>query len=57
MYWRVYPIYTVPKNRKKRMQEIRDKKRIYELVDAANPKKIERLKQEIERLTKTQTPE
>ena len=57
MYWRVYPIYTVPKNRKKRLQEIRDKKKIFEFVDAADPEKIERLKQEIERLTKAQTPE
>lgn len=51
MVWRLYPIYTVPKNRKKRLQEIRDKKRIYEFVDAADPEKIERLKREIERLT------
>ena len=57
MYWRVYPIYTVPKNRKKRLQEIRDKKKILEFVDVADPEKIERLKQEIERLTETQTPE
>lgn len=51
MVWRLYPIYVVPKNRKKRLQEIRDKKRIYEFVDAADLEKIERLKQEIERLT------
>ena len=57
MYWRIYPIYTVPKNRKKRLQEIRDKKRIYEFVDAADPEKIERLKREIERLTEAQSLE
>jgi hypothetical protein len=51
MVWRLYPIYIVPKNRKKRLQEIRDKKRIYEFVDAADPEKIERLKREIERFT------
>ena len=51
MVWRLYPIYTVPKNRKKRLREIRNKKRIYEFVDAADPEKIERLKREIERLT------
>ena len=51
MYWRVYPIYTVPKNRKKKMQEIRNKKRIYEFVDTADPEKIQRLQQEIEKLT------
>lgn len=57
MYWRVYPIYTIPKNRKKRLQEIRDKKRIYEFVDAADPEKIERLKQEIAKLAEAQTSE
>ena len=57
MYWRVYPIYTIPKNRKKRLQEIRDKKRIYEFVDAADPEKIERLKQEIAKLAETKTSE
>lgn len=57
MYWRVYPIYTVPKNRKKRLQEIRDKKRIYEFVDAADPEKIERLKREIAKFGEAQTTE
>ena len=57
MYWRVYPIYAIPKNRKKRLQEIRDKKRIYEFVDAADPEKIERLKQEIAKLAEAQTSE
>lgn len=51
MYWRVYPIYTIPKNRKKKMQEIRNKKRIYEFVDTADPEKIQRLQQEIEKIT------
>ena len=57
MVWRLYPIYTVPKNRKKRLQEIRNKKKIYEFVDAADPEKIERLKREIERLTEAQSSE
>ena len=57
MYWRVYPIYTIPKNRKKRLQEIRDKKRIYEFVDAADPEKIERLKREIAKLAEAKTSE
>ena len=57
MYWRVYPIYTVPKNRKKRLQEIRNKKKIYEFVDAADPEKIEILKQEIERLSEIKSSE
>ncbi len=43
MYWRVYPIYLVPKNRKKRIAEIRARKRIYEFVDSADPKKLEKL--------------
>ena len=57
MYWRVYPIYIIPKSRKKRLQEIRDKKRIYEFVDAADPVKIDKLKQEIKRLTETKSTE
>lgn len=57
MYWRVYPIYTVPKNRKKRLQEIRNKKKIFEFVDAADPEKIKRLKQEIEKLTEANSSE
>ena len=45
MYWRVYPIYTVPKSRKKRLQEIRDKKKILEFIDSANPEEIEKIGQ------------
>jgi DNA-binding HxlR family transcriptional regulator len=47
MYWRVYPIYTVPKSRKKRLQEIRNKKQILEFVDSANPEEIKKLQQHI----------
>ena len=47
MFWRVYPIYVVPKNRKKRIEEIRKKKEIYEYVDSANPEKITKLYKEI----------
>ena len=43
MYWRVYPIYTVPKNRKKRIQEIKNKKNILEFIDSANPEEIKKL--------------
>lgn len=50
MYWRVYPIYTVPKNRQKKIQEIRNKKKIYEFVDVADPEKILQLQKEIDRL-------
>ncbi len=50
MYWRVYPIYIIPKERKKRLREIRNKKIIFEFVDAAGPEKIERLKRKIEEM-------
>jgi len=47
MVWRVYPIYTVPKSRKKRLQEIRNKKNILEFIDSANPEEITKLQQHI----------
>lgn len=43
MYWRVYPIYVVPKSRKKRIEEIRKRKKIYEFVDSASPQEIKKL--------------
>jgi len=45
--WRVYPLYTVPKSRKKRLQEIRTKKNILEFIDSANPEEIKKLQQHI----------
>ena len=45
--WRVYPLYTVPKSRKKRLQEIRNKKKILEFIDSANPDEIKKLQQHI----------
>jgi len=50
MYWRVYPIYVVPKSRKKRLKEIRDKQEIYEFLDSASADKVNRLHEEIRRL-------
>ncbi len=50
MLWRVYPIYIVPMSRKKKIREIRNKKKIYEFVDAAGPEKIVRLQKEIDRI-------
>ncbi|UCE96383.1 MAG: hypothetical protein JSV51_01900 [Candidatus Bathyarchaeota archaeon] len=50
MYWRVYPIYVIPKGRKKKIQEIRNKKKILEFVDAADPKKLAQLQQEIDKI-------
>jgi hypothetical protein len=41
--WRVYPVYVVPKSRKKRIEEIRKKKEIYEFVDSASPQEIRKL--------------
>ncbi|PVX25692.1 MAG: hypothetical protein CW691_03770 [Candidatus Bathyarchaeum sp.] len=45
--WRVYPVYTVPKSRKKRLEEIRTKKNILEFIDSANPEEIKKLQQHI----------
>jgi len=53
MYWRAYPIYVVPKSRRKKIQEIRNKKNIYEFVDSADPQKIARLQQEMEKIEKS----
>ena len=50
MYWRVYPIYTVPKSRKKRLQEIREKRDIYEFVDSANSQKLSKLYEAVKRI-------
>ena len=50
MYWRAYPIYVVPESRRKKIQEIRNKKKIYEFVDAADPQKIVQLQQEMEKI-------
>ena len=47
MYWRVYPIYTVPKSRKNRLQEIRNKKQILEYLDSADPEEIKKLQEQI----------
>jgi DNA-binding transcriptional regulator GbsR (MarR family) len=50
MYWRVYPIYVVPKSRKKRIEEIRKRKKIYEFVDSASPEKIKKLHEAVKDL-------
>jgi hypothetical protein len=52
MYWRAYPIYVVPKNRRKKIQEIRNKKKIFEFVDAADPQEIAKLQQVINKIEK-----
>ena len=50
MYWRMYPVYVVPKSRKRRLQEIKEKRDIYEFIESANPQKIKKLHREINRL-------
>jgi hypothetical protein len=50
MYWRAYPVYEVPKSKRGKIREIRNKKKIYEFVDSADPKKIEQLQKEIDRI-------
>jgi predicted house-cleaning noncanonical NTP pyrophosphatase (MazG superfamily) len=50
MVWRVYPIYVVPESRKKRIEEIRKRKKIYEFVDSASPEKISKLDEAIRQL-------
>jgi site-specific recombinase XerD len=50
LLWRVYPIYIVPKSRKKRLNEIRDKREIYEFIESADSDKIKKLREEIRQL-------
>ncbi len=52
MLWRVYPIYIIPKNRRRKLMEIRNKREIYDFIDSASPEKILELKEEITRLNK-----
>ena len=50
MIWRAYPIYEVPKGKRNKIHEIRNKKEIYEFVDTADANKIEQLQKEIEKI-------
>jgi DNA-binding HxlR family transcriptional regulator len=54
MLWRVYPIYVVPESRLKRIEEIRNKKEIYDFIDSASPEKIKKLHEEIGHLRETE---
>ncbi len=47
LVWRIYPIYVVPKSRKKRIEEIRQRKKIYEFVDTASQEEIKKLDEAI----------
>jgi hypothetical protein len=53
MLWRVYPIYVVPKSRLKRIEEIRERKEIYDFVDSASPERIKKLREEIDHMRAT----
>jgi hypothetical protein len=53
MLWRVYPIYVVPKSRLKRIEEIRERKEIYDFVDSASPERIKKLREEIDHMRET----
>jgi hypothetical protein len=50
MYWRAYPIYVVPESKRNKIREIRNKKKIYEFIDTADPKTIEQLQKEIDKI-------
>jgi hypothetical protein len=52
MLWRVYPIYIVPKKRRKKLMEIKDKKEIFDFIDSASPEEITKLKEEVARINK-----
>ena len=54
MLWRVYPIYVVPKSRLKRIEEIRDKKEIYDFVDSASREIVRKLTEKIRHLRETE---
>ena len=47
VYWRAYPIYKIPKNKKQRIEEIRNKKQILEYLDSADPEQIKKLQEHI----------
>ena len=46
----IRPVYKMTKNGQKRIRKIADKKEIYAFIDSASPDKIEKLRDEIERL-------
>ena len=50
MYWRAYPIYVVPESKRNKIQEIINKKKIYEFVDTADAETIKQLQKEIDKI-------
>jgi DNA-binding HxlR family transcriptional regulator len=55
MYWRLYPVYTIPKSRKNRIQEIRNKQQILEYLDSADPEDTKKLQEHIKEKTSLHT--
>lgn len=47
MIWRVYPIYVVLKDRLRRIEEIRERKEIYDFLDSASPEEMKKLRKQI----------
>jgi hypothetical protein len=54
MLWRVYPVYVVPKSRRKKLGEIRDKREIYEFIDSASPEELKKLHERVKDLGKAE---
>jgi hypothetical protein len=54
MLWRVYPVYVVPKSRRRRLSEIRDKREIYEFIDSASTEEIKKLHEKVKHLRETE---
>ena len=50
MLWRAYPVYEVPQSKRGKIQEIRNKKKIYEFVDTADAETIKQLQKEIDKI-------
>lgn len=48
----IRPIYKVSKSGEKRLQEIANKKRIYEFLESANPEDVKRLTEVVDHLMK-----
>jgi hypothetical protein len=44
----------VPESRLKRIEEIRDKKEIYDFIDSASPERIKKLHEDIRHLKETE---
>jgi hypothetical protein len=50
MLWRAYPVYEVPQSKRGKIQEIKNKKKIYEFIDTADAETIKQLQKEIDKI-------